>query len=300
MAGGIRGGLGRAGARARGGAGRRRYHPRAAVRHGAAPGFRAARHRAHAQRRARRGCRCSSRGTPGDAAAGLALEQWRLQRAGRAAALAARALPLSHAARGARRAAARIRERLHRCLRWPARRCRQARQASGCGVESGLRRRCRCRQPLRSAVGRGACARARADRRRRLRAVLHRAAGENLAAFTHALPPQRLGVPAHRRAARRAGRGGAARRDCDAVLAFAASSTSAEACVRCTAHARPHARAARGGSREGCITVARRREPLSSARLRLPHAAPCQYRLQNQSRSSRSPSRGCPTRSAST
>ena len=68
-------------------------------------------------------------GTPGDAAAGLALEQGKPRRPHGAAdaRLSARAVPVSDAARGARASACAACERLHRRLRRPARRCRQAR-----------------------------------------------------------------------------------------------------------------------------------------------------------------------------
>ena len=109
----------------------------------------------------------------------------------------ARALPLPHAAGGARGMPAPPRERLHRRIRWPAGGCGQA------GPRQRLRRGARLRGGARvggagARRGGGARARARADRRGRLRALLQRAAGARRQAAER-IAAGALGLHAHRR-----------------------------------------------------------------------------------------------------
>ena len=154
--GGIRRGLRRTGARARvalvGGNLSRgplsitvQLAGRSARGHGAAARARAGRRCTLCQRHARR-CR-----------AGLQSAARRAATPAATRALPARALRISDPARGARRGAARLRQRLHRCLRWPVRR-----RCSGCCAPSGaaprieLERLPRVAGAAAQALGRGA------------------------------------------------------------------------------------------------------------------------------------------------
>ena len=174
---------------------------RSAVRHRPGAGTRAERIRAAALGRQARAMRSSCRDTPGDAAAGLAIEQGKLAAAGEAAAyLRERFLyPAPRLALGER-------------LRGYATACIDVSDgllgdAGKAGARQRLRRgdrvtmTCRSRQALVSAVGRGARPRARADRRRRLRAVLQRTAGA-CRQTAGGVAAGALGLHAHRHAAR--------------------------------------------------------------------------------------------------
>ena len=152
--------------------------------------------------RARATC-CSCPARRGDAAAGLA------HRAGggsrhrrRAARLSARALPLSDAARRARRSAARLRERLHRRLRRPARRMPASwrRRAGGGGAR--MRAQLPVSEPL---ARRSATSSARASSRSPAVTTTSCASPcrrHNVGRAARAAAAAALGLHAHRRAAR--------------------------------------------------------------------------------------------------
>ena len=245
-------------------------------------GHRAARRRRCCARGAQPGDALFVSGTPGDAAAGLALEQGRLTAPADAARLScASAFSFPTPARGARRVPARLCERLHRRVRRPARRCRQAGARERLWRRSSSSRRCRSPRRCVAAVGE--------ERARELAltggddyelcftvpAAARRAAARGAAAGA-------LGLHAHRRRCARPRAPWSCARVRDGVLAFGLSIISLIASAGCPARRTGPARATAGRVRVSITVSAVGARPYPVAPFRYT-SRPCQHRLQIRS-----------------